>query len=342
MKIFGKTKRLNQFGHAHLIVPALVVLIVAVVGVKVLTRSHALTASEPAHGLIIQVSTLAPNTTPATLKTWLDDIRRDHRVSGQPGYINNVTLQDIADKNGNLLTSYLDVIAPYLPGGATPAFTKAYIGTVDLPWTQAGSKYIDGIENADFRNSNVLYSAKAAADFKARYPKVALNWYITYEANLAGFWDASIEQAYSTYITQLISVLNKVAVNKTFMWSPAFWTPYRNEPSWALSGLQMNLSDLFSKINQSFIVDLQDFVGQSSGATTKEDAVAWAKYLKQNWSSKAAIQVNAEQFKLAGDGSLIAADSSEILTRENYYKSKSLALGPAWEIRFWHKRLYGN
>src|SRR4051812_34138850 len=98
-----------------------------------LIRSFAATPGEPPMGLIIQVSSLPPSVTPASLKLWLDGVRKDHRSSSKPGYINTVTLQDIADQNGNLLTSYLDVIKPYLPGGLTPAFDRAFIGTVDLP-----------------------------------------------------------------------------------------------------------------------------------------------------------------------------------------------------------------
>ncbi len=343
-KTYMKTiqnNKLNQSGGMHLILPIMVVLMVAVIGVKVLSASHALITTEPAQGLMIQVSTLAPNTSPIALKSWMEDIRREHRTSGQPGYINNVVLQDIADQNGNLLTNYLDVIAPYLPGGATPVFNRVFIGTVDLSWTGSGSKYIEGIESSDFRNKNVIYSAKVAADFKARYPKTALNWYITYEANVAGFWDSNIEQAYSTYLTQIRSTLTNVSANKTFMWSPAFWTPYRNEPTWALPGLQANLTDLFSKINQPFIFNMQDFVAQSGGATTKEDAVTWAKYIKLNWPTMpTSVQINTEQFKII-NGSMQPADSTEIVQRENYYKSKGIALGPAWEIRYWHKRLYG-
>lgn len=103
--------------------------------------------SEPAHGLIIQVSTLSPTITPAKLKSWLDQIYQQNNISSKStnGKIDSIVLQDIADTNGNLLTDYLDVIAPYLPGGATATFTKAYVGTVDINWGASGSKYIEGV-----------------------------------------------------------------------------------------------------------------------------------------------------------------------------------------------------
>ncbi|MDQ3732831.1 MAG: hypothetical protein M3400_02335 [Actinomycetota bacterium] len=126
-------------------------------------------AGAPPKGLMIQVSSLPGSTSPAKLKRWLEDIRLHHGRSSS-AYINAVVVQDIADKTGALYTPYLDVIAPYLPGGATPIFIRAYVGTVDLAWTGAGSKYIEGIENQSFRAQNLNVSRTAAAAFKARYP----------------------------------------------------------------------------------------------------------------------------------------------------------------------------
>ena len=90
-------------------------------------------------------------------------------------------------------------------------------------------------------------------------------------------------------------------------------------------------------VNASVIVK-----GTASGVSTKEDAVVWAKYIKQNWPTMPTIvQINTEQFKLNSDGSLAPADSTEVIARENYYRLQNASLGPAWEIRYWNKRLYG-
>jgi hypothetical protein len=300
-------------------------------------------AGEPPMGLIIQLSTLQGTTSPATLKRWLEDIRTDHDNRSRPGYINSVVLQDIADQTGSLYIPYLDVIAPYLPGGATPIFERAYIGTVDLPWTGAGSKYIEGIESAAFRTQNIKISVAAASAFQARYPKTTASWYITYEANMAGFWDTHIEGAYGSYISGLMTALAGVAPNRAYLWSPAFWTMYANEPAWALPGLKTNLTYLFSHLPTHLTLDIQDFVGQSGGASSKESAAAWVGYLKQGWSPYLTkVQINAEQFQTSGDGTLQSGDAVGLPMRESYYASKGIELGPAWEIRFWHKRQYGN
>lgn len=298
-------------------------------------------ASGPAKGLMIQVSSLQ-GTSPATLRTWLEDIRRDHHQRSQPGFINSVVLQDIADSSGRLYTSYLDVIAPYLPGGATPIFTRVYVGTVDLAWTGPGSKYIEGIEDANFRNQNINVSRTAAAAFKARYPRISTDWYITYEANLAGFWDSRIEGAYTTYISQLMTTLSGVRANRAFMWSPAFWTQYADEPAWALPDLKTNLTHLFRSLPTPLTVDVQDFVGQSGGSSSMQSAVAWVRYLQQNFGAYLVkVQINVEQFTQSAAGSISVADTAEVSQREDYYASQNIELGPAWEIRYWHQRLYG-
>lgn len=300
------------------------------------------TAGGPPKGLMIQVSSLQ-GTPPSTLKRWLEDIRRDHHNRSRPGYINTVVLQDIADSSGVLYTAYLDVIAPYLPGGATPIFTRVYVGTVDLAWTGAGSKYIEGIEDANFRTQNINVSLTAASAFKARYPKISTDWYITYEANLAGFWDAHIEGAYTTYITQFMNTLSGVRANRAFLWSPAFWTMYADEPAWATPDLKTNLSHLFTSVPKRLTLDIQDFVGQSGGTSSMESAVAWVRYLKQNWSANLnGVQMNVDQFQQASNGAISVADPTEVTARENYYHSQNIELGPAWEIRYWHQRLYGN
>jgi hypothetical protein len=339
-----KPKKISRYNPKTL--SALVfVMFFGVVGLHFLLPSFAATPTltEPAQGLIIQVSSLAPTVTPTTLKTWLEQIRRDHRTKTRPGYINSVVVQDIADQNGTLLTNYLDVLAPYLPGGATPAFDRAFLGTVDLAWTGGGSKYIEGIESPAFRATNVTLSQTAAKAYKARYPQVKADWYITYEANLAGFWDQNIQQAYLTYINQLIPALSTISAGKAYLWSPSFWTAYKSQPAWAIPSLQQNLGDLFGKTTTPLTLDLQDFVGQSNGGSTKEDAAVWVNYLKQNYSTKLAkVQINTEQFKQNSDGSIVVGDAIELPTRESYYAKQGIELGPSWELRYWHKRLYGK
>lgn len=305
--------------------------------------SRAAVATDPPMGLMIQVSSLSARTSPSTLHGWLEDIRRDHHDIAKTGYINTVVLQDIADGTGALYTRYLDILAPYLPGGATPVFTQAYIGTVDLAWTGTGSKYINGIENSAFRAQNVTVSRAAANAFQARYPRALTSWYVTYEANLAGFWDTNLASAYRTYLLQLMAALSNVQANRGFLWSPAFWTTYATEPTWAAPGLKANLTNLFASLPTRLTLSVQDFVGQSGGASSPQSAADWVAYLERNCSQYLAkVQINVEQFTESANGSIVAGSSAELPLRENYYQSQHIELGAAWEIRYWHARLYGT
>jgi len=90
-------------------------------------------------------------------------------------------------------------------------------------------------------------------------------------------------------------------------------------------------------------MNIQDFVGQSGGVSTKEDAVVWAKYLKTNWSPRMmSIQINAEQFHQTASGGITATTTAKLAERETYYQKQGFKVGPSWEIRYWHKRMYGR
>jgi hypothetical protein len=335
---------LMKVAKKHLVVAIAVAALIAAVVISSGSSPHRASAAgvfEPPIGLIIQVSSV-PSTT--ALKSWLEAIRNGHRDPAKPGYVNDVILQDIADVNGKLLTAYLDVIAPYLPGGATPVFDHAYVGTVDLTYAPpsgggrtpaGGSKYIEGIEDVAFRDLNVRLSVAAARAFKQRYPATRHDWYITYEANLSGFWDGRISSTYITYINQLTASLAAVA-RGSFMWSPAFWTPLRSEPGWTLDALKVNLGQFFAQVKPLPILSFQDFVGQSAGASTREDAAAWVNYLKR-WPVD--VRINAEQF-VQSSHSIRAGDPGEIPGRESYYAHQGITLGPAFEARYWFARLY--
>ena len=67
------------------------------------------------------------------------------------------------------------------------------------------------------------------------------------------------------------------------------------------------------------------------------------KYLKQNWSGEISlVEANAEQFKESSTGVITVGDAVEVPSRETYYVQQGVPIGPSWEIRYWHKRLYGS
>ena len=159
-------------------------------------------------------------------------------TSAKPGYINTIVLQDIADPTGALYTSYLDVLAPYLPGGATPAFTRAYVGTVDLAWTGRRLEVPRGHRESGVPEPERHEVPRRRECVPRPLSQVVNSWYITYEANLAGFWDANLAAAYRSYLVQVTKAFAQVVAKRAVLWSPAFWTMYADEPAWALPGLR--------------------------------------------------------------------------------------------------------
>jgi hypothetical protein len=138
-----------------------------------------------------------------------------------------------------------------------------------------------------------------------------------------------------------MNALAGVVVNGAVLWSPAFWTMFADEPAWAFADLKTNLTKLFSGLPSRLTLSVQDFVGQSGGGSTPASAAAWVRYLKQYWASRlAGVQINVEQFTQSKDGVISSGSASELPAREDYYRSQGIELGAAWEMRYWHARLY--
>ena len=99
---------------------------------------------------------------------------------------------------------------------------------------------------------------------------------------------------------------------------------------------------MFSGLPTRITLSVQDFVGQSAGESTPQSTVAWVRYLEQNWAPHlAGVRVNVEQFTRSTSGAISRGSASELPAREDYYRSQGIKLGAAWEMRYWHARLYG-
>jgi len=258
----------------------------------------------------------------------------------------NLVIQDIAGTDGVLLTSYLDAIAPYLPGGSQACFAHVYVGTVDLPWTGPGSKYVEGVQNAEFRSRYVSLSRTTATAFVARYPNVTVDWYLSYEANLNDLFYAEIEGAYADMFLGEMKALTALRPTAAFAWSPTFWFPYSayKTNTAGMTQLSANVRKLFSTLSKGAkgvsMLDLQDYVAGSScqptwNRVTPSDAVGWAKFVK-SLGVVADVRINVEQFSLdCASGGVRAGNPAEVVARESFYGAQGLTLGPAFEVRYW-------
>jgi len=318
------------------------VLTLAGISVGSSAAAGAATSAPGVASLIIQVSSLTPYS-PATVKAWLNSTCSTQ--VGPPPAASTVVLQDIGGADGVLSARYLDVIAPYLPGGTRPCFGSAFVGTVDLAWTGVGSKYVEGIQDPSFRQRNVDLSTALASKFVARYPKLRVGWYLTYEADLNELYYPAVEQAYASLFTAEVASLNNIHRGRV-MWSPAFWFPYGaySQNIAGMAGLRSGLSALFVSLASAGtgldVVDLQDFVSGSacqppSNRMTPSDVIGWTSFL-QGLQGAPVVQVNVEQYAFdCSTGAVLAGDPAEILAREAFYANNGLVLGPAFELRYW-------
>ncbi len=298
----------------------------------------AATASPPP-AVFLQVSSLAA-ITPATVRKWLEAFCA--ATAEPPGLV----LQDIASANGVLLTKYLDAIAPMLPGGSQACFGRVYVGTVDLPWHGAGTKYVEGITDPAFRTKYLRLSLTAARRFHARYPYVRNDWYLTYEANLNELYYRDIAASYRLLLTREIDALRSVESGRSVLWSPAFWYPYSiyRSNTAGMAGLKTHLVGLFQATQRAshgrMHVALQDYVGGSSclprtDRTTPSDAVGWLRFL-QSLRQLNNVSLNVDQFTTkCKTGAIVAATPSAVLSRERFYRAAGVTLGPAFELRYW-------
>jgi len=296
------------------------------------------TASPPP-AVFLQVSSLA-SFTPATVRQWLQAFCS---AAGEPP---ELVLQDVASAKGMLLTHYVDAIAPMLPGGSDACFSRVYVGTVDLQWHGAGTKYDDGVKDPAFRAKYLRLSLDAARGFRSRYPYVRNDWYLTYEANLNDLYYSRVAASYRSLLTRAIHGLSSLRPGRAMLWSPAFWYPYERYRSNAagMAGLKAHLVDLFTATQRAsggrMHVALQDFVGGSSceppaNRTTPRDAVGWIGFL-HSLQLLENISLNVEQFtKTCATGAMKPADRSEVLARERYYRDAGVTIGPAFELRYW-------
>jgi hypothetical protein len=311
------------------------------------TTSTPTTASVPAAGpsspsVIVQMSTIAMDYTPAELAAMIAQIC--------PAGVNptgQLVLQDVADSSGNLLTSYIDAIEPYLPGGSpNPCFSSVYVGTAEpAAWTGSGSPYIDGVEDPTYVSTWLSASQAVAQQFVADFPNLDIGWYVTYEANLNYLYYPAVLAGYESLLSSDISSLRALRPGAPVMWSPAFWWQYSSyhTNTLGMTGLATNLEALFTSLqsvgglNQ---IDLQDFVEGSAcwgtaNQVTPSDAANWVKFL-QGLTGAPTITINTEQYSWdCSNGGILDGNAADVQAREAYYISQGLTLGPAFELRYW-------
>jgi hypothetical protein len=318
--------------------PARRVLLAVATAVALVAGPAAAAGAEPSpaapQALFVQVGTLWPYS-PAAVQWWIERTCQGREV----------VLQDVAGQDGRLIQPYLDVIAPYLPGGSRACFSRVFVGTVDLAWTGPGSTYTQGVQDAGFRTRYLTLSDAAARAFVARYPRLRINWYLTLEADLNQLYYPAVQQAYRSLLSTEMANLRAVR-RAAVMWSPSFAYPYSayrsNLPG--ITQLRANLVDLFATLARTAggvqYLNLQDFVAGSAcepawNRTTPSDAVGWVSFLV-GLGQLPNVELNVEQYAFdCTAGGIGPGNATEIAARTDFYRATGVRLGPAFEIRYW-------
>jgi hypothetical protein len=304
------------------------------VGLSLLAAPGASAAVPTQQGLFVQVGSLGAYS-PAQVQAWMA-----RSCKGR-----DLVLQDVAGEDGRLFQAYLDVITPYAPGGARACFNRAFIGTVDLAWRGGGSKYVEGVQDPSFSQRYLSLSSAVARAFVARYPRLRVDWYLTYEADLNQLYYPSVQQAYKTMLSTEMRNLRVIRPGAV-MWSPTFAYPYAaySGNTVGMTQLRANLLNLFTTLNRSAgglqFLDLQDFVAGSGcqpswNRMTPQDAVGWVNFLA-GLQQIPTVELNVEQYAVdCATGTNTAGNPVELAARTSYYRSRNILLGPAFEIRYW-------
>ena len=288
--------------------------------------------------------------TPAQLTTMLEAVRSRY----QAGEIYNLVLTAICDDVGNLYTDQLDAIRPFLPGGSRVACDNVYVGTNWKAFTPAAygldmSKWYNhyavwgGMLTSRYRWDQITLSAKAWADFKARYNLPWMHFYLSNEADLESLGHPTLGPSVSAGIEALLIELCRqakaVESPRSVLWSPFCWTPYRSVPADTKTRMGARLGSLlrnvknYSGMGINFL-DPQDSVGARPGITFKEDAAALYDAIHN--ANGVYMGMNVEQFRATGSGFV----ASPAISREAWYlQSRGIPAGACWELRYWYQNL---
>jgi hypothetical protein len=291
-------------------------------------------------GIFLQLSSLSPTYSVADVHNWLAQVCSSGTSAAGP----TIVLQDIVNATGQLDTPYLNAIVPYLPGYSN-CFSKVYIGTEGVTYNGPGSLYQQGVASRSVAERYEIQSASLGQQFKADYPGVAINWYLTLESNLNYLAFPSVVTAYSSILTTEIRQLAAIAPSASFLWSPGFWYTYTGYSSntYGMGLLAQGLTTLFRQLatatQQPVTVDLQDEVGTTNcwgaGAMTPQDAVDWAHFL-MTIPAHPTIEMNTTLFQTScTTGGTTAISAAQANATEQLYQSSGIKLGPAYEIRYW-------
>ena len=277
--------------------------------------------------LFIQVQWYGPE-----LEAHLEHIYQEHRNRGKSDYIYNLVLDEIGGTYG--LSSKLDTIIPYLPGGPRRACDNVFIGSHYVKWTGTGSAYRQGMLDGGHRWRNLDMQRGLWQQFADKYPFVPAHHYINHEGVLDLFDSGKLRRAYEAYLIQSARDSYEVAPRRAILWAPAIWS--RKPLTWAEKyGVKRTFQNVRLHTQGPGVnwLHLQDMQGRKYPPPMWV-VNQWYRQLKSinQWDS---LRINMELFRTRASGGIEADTPEAVAKRAAYYWRKNIPIGASWEMRWW-------
>jgi len=269
----------------------------------------------------------------AGLVKHLEHIRLQHKDRGKDDYIYNVVLDEIGGANG--LSPNLDVIMPYLPGGAKQCFDNVFVGSHYVKWQGAGNAYNTGILDGGHRWRNLDMQKRLWTLFRAKYPKLHWHSYVNHEGVLDLFDSRKHANAYEAYLVQSVRDSREVAPGGAVLWAPAIWV--KRGLNWreraAIKRVFTNIRTHSRSAGVTWL-HLQDMQGRKYPPSLYNVRTWYSQLKKMNLFRSLAIDM--ELFQTARNGSLSPMSFWQIAKAEAYYAKYGIPVGASWELRWWY------
>jgi hypothetical protein len=271
------------------------------------------------------------------LERTLDHVCRVHRT-GSAGVIHDLVLTDavVADASGRpseaLSTAVLDTVLAY-----AGCYDNLFIGTIPeviLPSPYAHATILDETSRWTWINAARRVADRVRDHMASAAPTMTWHWYVSYEANLNYFTDASYRSAYVALLDQHVRDLAERRAPATVAWSPTFWTDPASLSTSARSSLQAALRDFFTRVPGIHWVLVQDHLGVEPSFSCA-DALLYHSMVRAAGPSLASVQLNVEYFELDGAG-IRPGDPTELASRVRCYTDAGASIGASFDFRYWY------
>ena len=283
-------------------------------------------------GLMIQTHTTNDL---CLLERSLDHLCRAHR-SGT-GVVHDLVLTDAVTAAGGRPTETLNEAVLDRVLAARACWDNLFVGTI--PEVILTDPYAPSTINDETSRWTWIDAARRVADAVRAYmareaPDLAWHWYVSYEANLNYFTDATYRASYVALLDQHVRDLGARHPTTAILWSPTFWTDPSGLSSSQRASLSSALGDLFARVPGITWVVVQDHVGVSA-AFSCADALDYYGMVRAAAPSLASVQINVEYFD-ATSGAIRAGDPAELAARVRCYLDAGASLGASFEHRYWY------